>query len=30
MSRVVIPYKPQPRQQLYHQADGVDELLYGG
>lgn len=30
MNQVIIPYKPQPRQQLYHQADGVDELLYGG
>jgi hypothetical protein len=27
---VVIPYKPQPRQQLYHQTNDIDELLYGG
>ncbi|MEC0139723.1 terminase family protein [Paenibacillus macerans] len=27
---IVIPYKPQPRQQLYHQTNDIDELLYGG
>lgn len=26
---VIIPYKPQPRQQIYHQAS-ADEILYGG
>ncbi|GAA0382580.1 phage terminase large subunit [Paenibacillus motobuensis] len=26
---VVIPYKPQPRQQVFHQAE-ADEILYGG
>lgn len=25
-----IPYKPQPRQQKYHKAVDIDELLYGG
>jgi hypothetical protein len=30
MSRIVIPYKPQPRQVKYHQAKEIDELLYGG
>ncbi|TQR97320.1 phage terminase large subunit [Paenibacillus ottowii] len=30
MTTLRIPYKPQPRQQKYHQATGVDELLYGG
>ena len=28
--QIVIPYEPQPRQQLYHQTTNVDELLYGG
>jgi len=28
--KIVIPYEPQPRQQLYHQTVDVDELLYGG
>ena len=28
--KVVIPYKPQQRQQKYHQAQDIDELLYGG
>jgi hypothetical protein len=28
--KIVIPYEPQPRQQLYHQTTNVDELLYGG
>lgn len=27
---VVIPYTPQPRQQIYHQTNDIDELLYGG
>jgi hypothetical protein len=27
--KVVIPYKPQPRQVVYHKAK-ADELLYGG
>lgn len=26
---IVIPYKPQPRQQVFHQAE-ADEILYGG
>jgi len=30
MTAVVIPYEPQPRQQVYHHAENVDELLYGG
>lgn len=30
MPTIRIPYKPQPRQVRYHQAAGVDELLYGG
>ncbi|WP_058301703.1 terminase large subunit domain-containing protein [Gorillibacterium timonense] len=30
MPKVVIPYEPQPRQQLYHQTICIDELLYGG
>src|SRR5690606_10456171 len=29
MTKVVIPYKPQPRQQVFHQAT-ADEILYGG
>ncbi|WP_419890720.1 terminase large subunit domain-containing protein [Paenibacillus xylanexedens] len=29
MSKVIIPYKPQPRQQVYHQTE-ADEILYGG
>lgn len=29
MSSIVIPYEPQPRQQVYHQAE-ADEILYGG
>jgi hypothetical protein len=29
MSKVIIPYKPQPRQQVFHQAE-ADEILYGG
>ncbi|MGG3282747.1 terminase large subunit domain-containing protein [Paenibacillus solani] len=28
-NQVVIPYKPQPRQQVYHQTE-ADEILYGG
>ncbi|MNM44921.1 Terminase-like family protein [compost metagenome] len=27
---VIIPYTPQPRQQIYHQTNDIDELLYGG
>jgi Terminase large subunit, T4likevirus-type, N-terminal len=27
--KIVIPYKPQPRQQVYHKAR-ADEILYGG
>lgn len=27
--QVIIPYKPQPRQQVYHQTE-ADEILYGG
>jgi hypothetical protein len=27
--KVVIPYKPQPRQVIYHKAK-ADEILYGG
>lgn len=30
MTQIVIPYEPQPRQQKYHQAENIDELLYGG
>lgn len=30
MTTLRIPYKPQPRQQKYHQAREIDELLYGG
>lgn len=30
MTKVVIPYEPQPRQILYHQTNDIDELLYGG
>lgn len=30
MTQVVIEYEPQPRQQVYHHAEGLDELLYGG
>lgn len=30
MSEIIIPYEPQPRQIIYHHAEGVDELLYGG
>lgn len=29
MSKIVIPYKPQPRQQVFHKAK-ADEILYGG
>ncbi|KAF6576566.1 hypothetical protein JDW19_02450 [Paenibacillus polymyxa] len=29
MPKVVIPYKPQPRQEVYHQTE-ADEILYGG
>lgn len=30
MTTIHIPYKPQPRQAKYHQANNIDELLYGG
>ncbi|MFB0847326.1 phage terminase large subunit [Paenibacillus oleatilyticus] len=30
MTTIQIPYKPQPRQQKYHQAKDYDEMLYGG
>jgi hypothetical protein len=30
VSTIIIPYEPQPRQQLYHQAVDIDELLFGG
>lgn len=30
MTTLRIPYKPQPRQQNYHKAADIDELLYGG
>lgn len=30
MTTIIIPYEPQPRQELYHQAEGIDELLFGG
>ncbi|MEF3306671.1 terminase large subunit domain-containing protein [Paenibacillus sp. GYB003] len=30
MTTIHIPYKPQERQAKYHQAEGIDELLYGG
>ena len=30
MTTIHIPYKPQPRQQSYHKAANIDELLYGG
>lgn len=30
MPQVVIPYAPQPRQEVYHQTIEIDELLYGG
>ncbi|WP_010276447.1 phage terminase large subunit [Paenibacillus senegalensis] len=29
MNKVVIPYKPQPRQKVFHQVE-ADEILYGG
>lgn len=30
MTQIVIEYDPQPRQMVYHHAEGLDELLYGG
>lgn len=30
MPQVIIPYEPQPRQQVYHHTADVDEILYGG
>lgn len=29
-TQVVIPYEPQPRQEIYHQTTEIDEMLYGG